>query len=106
MDLQNAALLIAAVTAATAASKDFLPESRPKWVTRLVSLVIALVAIFVLRETAWANEQVIGGKVLDKLDTWSVIFAGFMIALGSNILDRALNVVSNIGENNNAPPQG
>lgn len=102
MDIQNALLVVVAVVGLVSLVKRLVPSiSTPLdgALTMLVAIVIAIGVLFLARETAWANEQVIGGKALDQLDSASVVFAGLLVGLGSTVTDRLLKTVSNVGAN-------
>lgn len=102
MDVGNAVLVVAGVMGIVSLVTRLFPrllDFRDGSVVILVAVVIAIGVLFLARETVWASEQVLGGKPLDALDAWSVVFAGLLLGLGSTALDRTLKSVSNIGEN-------
>jgi len=67
--------------------------------TILVVIVAAQAAVWLLRYTVWAHEQVIGGHPLDELNFGSIVAAGIFLALGATVVDQGVKMVSNIGQN-------
>ena len=106
----NALLLVSGVTAATAFAKKLVGPAISAWRdgagVQLLSLAIAVGGTFLVRDTVWAGEQVVGGQVLANLDTPSTLVAGVLVGLGANVLDRTLKVGASFGENNDDPPAG
>lgn len=101
MDFGNAALLIAVVFAATEFVKKVLANvTLPTWLIQLIPVGLSLGAVFLVADSVWAHEQVIGGQALDSLDTGSKLLVGLMLGLGANFLHTAVNAVKNVGENN------
>lgn len=107
MDFGNALLLIAAVVGLVELIKRLIPGLDAP-VVQVVAIAVAIAMVFAVGATVWAHTQVLGNHALDKLDVASKAFAGLMLGLGSNILDRTLKTVANIGQNTsantNAPP--
>lgn len=100
MDFASAALLIAVIFGVTEFVKNTgLLDAAPKWATQLVALAIGVGAVFLIAETVWAHEQVIGDKALDALDTASKIVVGIMAGLGATVFHVGVKAVRNIGEN-------
>jgi len=101
MDFGQAALLIAAVFAVTEFVLRLVPnlDSRLK---QLVSFVLAVGVVFLVRETVWAHEQIIGGQALDTLNTESAVLVGLLIGTGANVLHSIIGkggAIQNIGDN-------
>ena len=112
MDIGNAVLVVAAVIGFTELVKRATAHFGvvlPGWAVQIVSGSVAVGGMFLVRETVWANEQVIGGHPLDRLDAWSIVLAGILVGLGANVGDRLLKTVANIGQNTTRnwekPPQ-
>lgn len=100
MDFAKAALVITAVFALVEFAKALFPRvATSKRLTVLAALVAGQLAVFGLRYSVWAHEQVIGGHNLDTLNAGSLIVAGFFLALLAAGLDKGLGAVRSIGEN-------
>lgn len=105
MDFASAALLIAVIFGVVEFVKNTgLLDKTPPWVTQVVALVVGVGATFLVADTAWAHEQVIGDKALDTLDTSSKLVVGIMAGLGATVLHVAVKAVRNIGQNEGAAP--
>lgn len=98
MDFGQAALLIGAVYALTEFAKKLVPTLDAR-ITQVVSLVIAIGAVFLVADSVWAHEQVVGGKALDTLNAGSKVLVGILIGAGANVLHSAFGAVKSIGEN-------
>lgn len=103
MDFQNAALLIAVIVAATGFVRRLVPRL-DGWHAQVAALAVAVGSVFLLGETVWAHEQVIGGQALDALGVADKIVVGALLGFGANVLDRTLRTVASVGENTDAPP--
>lgn len=104
MNFANAALLIAMVFGLTALVKKLIYGTQAERVVIGVVFGVALVCVFLMRQSVWAKEQVIGDHPLDKLDWASclviVVFLAGVAAAGW----EALGAVKNIGQNQPQPP--
>lgn len=101
MDLQNAALLVAAVFGLIEFGKNLLGPrlARNSRIVVLLALVVGQAATWLVASTAWAHEQVIGSKPLDELNAGSLILVGLFAAAAAAFGERTLNAVKNIGDN-------
>jgi hypothetical protein len=102
MDFGNALYLTAAVFGLVTLIKVVLRITDQRWVV-LITVANALVAVFLLGATVWADEQVIGGETLDQLDFWSKVTAGLFLAGAETGLFLGLESVKNIGNNQPKP---
>lgn len=100
MDFGNALLVSALVFGLVMWVKRAFPKvDASVQLTILVIILSAQAAVWLLRYTVWAHEQVIGGHPLDELNFGSVVAAGIFLALGSTVLDQGVKMISNIGQN-------
>lgn len=100
MDFTNALLVVAAVYALTEWAKSAAPSIRnSSALTILTAAVAGQAAVWGLATTVWANEQVIGGHTLDKLNGGSKVAAGFFVALLATGTDKLIGMVKNVGQN-------
>lgn len=106
MDFGNAALLIAVVFGLTEFVKRFLGPalSMNSRIVAVSALVVGQLAVWLVGETAWAHEQVIGSKPLDELNTGSKVLVGLFAAGVAAGINQVLGAVKNIGDN--YPPKG
>lgn len=98
MDLTGAILLAFVVFGAIELFKKVFPEVN-LYVLVVFVFIVSIGLTFLVQASVWANEQVIGGKPLDTLDTASTVLVGFIVGLIAIGINTAKNVVKNIGEN-------
>jgi len=101
MDLSHAALLVGAIFGLTEFVKRFLGPrlSSNSRINALAALVVGQAAVWLVGETAWAHEQVIGTKPLDELNTGSKVLVGLFAAGFAAGINQVLGAVKNIGQN-------
>ena len=101
MDFGKAAILIAVVFGLVEFGKRFLgPKlAADPPIVALLALVVGQAATWLMAETAWAHEQVVGGKPLDELNTGSKIVVGLFVAGGAAFGAEFLGSLRSIGEN-------
>lgn len=94
MDFTNALVCMALAFVLTDAVKRVIPGKIPAFVLQLLAFAIGVGVIFLVGETVWAHEQVIGKHALDTLDGWSKVTAGLLVGGGATILDRLTLIAS------------
>ena len=100
MDVTNALVLVAVIVAATEFAKRIAGQfgiETDGWQTQAVSLGVAVGAVFLVGETVWAGEQVIGAHGLDTLGVADKVLAGLMLGFGANFADRGVRSIAHIG---------
>ena len=98
MDFGNALYLTAAVFGIVTLVKALFKITDPRVVCGIV-IAAAFGAVFLLAETVWADEQVIGGESLDNLGFWSKVAVGLFLAGAQTALFLGIDAVKNIGQN-------
>lgn len=88
MDFANALVCMALAFVLTDAVKRAVPGKIPAFVLQLLAFAIGILVIFMVGETVWAKEQVIGKHALDTLDGMDKLVAGLLVGGGATILDR------------------
>lgn len=104
MDFANAALLVAMVFGLAAQAKKLIYGTNPERVVIGAVYGVALVSVFLLRQSVWAKEQVVGGHALAGLDVWSCLVIVVFISAVASAGWEALGAVKNIGTNQPRPP--
>lgn len=112
MDFGQAAQLAFLVYGAVEVTKKVMPaswaETMRERVTILTAFVYGIGGAFLIAESAWGNEQLVGGKPLDTLNAYSLVVVGIGLALLAagfhKVLGKAVTAVSNIGQNVTALP--
>lgn len=101
MDFGKAALLIAVVFGLTEFGKRLLGPrlSADSRIVTALAIVVGQAAVWLMAQTAWAHEQVIGTKPLDELNTGSLILVGLLVAGGAAFGRETLQAVKNVGTN-------
>jgi len=97
----EAVILMALVFGAVHLERKLLPASVQPDSRLAVALVMVtgIAGTFLLRESVWANEQVLGGQQLDQLSGWDTLLAGIFVGFGATAIDQVQRAVRNIGEN-------
>jgi hypothetical protein len=101
MNLENAGLLVLAVYGLTEFGKRFIGpklSENPRVVAAL-AIVVGQLATWLVGETAWAHEQVLGSKPLDELNTASKILVGLIVAGVAAAGAELLGASKNWGQN-------
>lgn len=99
MDLANAAILGAVVLGLVAYAKKLIFGTNQERIVVFSSFVIAVISVFLVRQSVWAKEQIIGGQSLKNLDVWSCfVIVVFVIGIASTAWE-VLGAVKNIGQN-------
>lgn len=100
MDLGNAALLGLMVFVGTEFARRLFPiiDRNPR-IKVAVVLLLSFGVVFLVRETVWAKEQVIGSHPLDTLSAWDVIVVALFLAAIATGINVGLSAVRNIGQN-------
>lgn len=100
MDFGNAVLVSALLFGLVMWEKKAFPAIEASSLLTILSVIVsAQVAIWLLRYTVWAHEQVVGGHPLDTLNFGSLVAAGLFLALGATVVDQGVKMVKNVGEN-------
>jgi hypothetical protein len=107
MDFGKAALLIAVVFGLVEFGKRFLgPKlSSDSRIVAALAIVVGQLGVWLMAETAWAHEQVVGSKPLDELNTGSKILVGLFVAGGAAFGAEFLGSLKNMGQNQMTPIQ-
>lgn len=105
VDFQNAVLLVFIAGGIVELAKALLGnplKANPRVLTGLC-IVAGFAAVFALRYSVWAHEQVIGNHPLDELSVGSLIVVSlalaFVEATAFTVLKGTSNAVKNVGEN-------
>ena len=102
-DFGQAALLTGIVYGGVEVAKKFIPTGwsleAAQQATIGAAAVIGQLTAFLVAESAWGNEQVVGGKPLDTLNTFSLIVVGIALALAAITFHKILGAVKNVGQN-------
>lgn len=101
MDFENAAMLSLLVYVGVELCKRLVPVKVQDALqsTLVVALAVGIGAVFLVAETVWAKEQVIGGHALDTLNGWDKLVVGLFAAAGAVGIDKLRSAVSSIGQN-------
>lgn len=101
MDFGNAALLSLVVFVLVEVFKEVAPDRvlAFRGSTILAALALGIGSAFVVAETAWGNDNVVGGKPLDTLNGWSLLVVGILLGAGAVGIHKVLGAVKSIGEN-------
>lgn len=103
MEFDQAALLVALVYGGVEVAKKLFPagwsESIREKATIAASFVLGIGGSFLVAESAWGNEQVVGNKPLDTLNGYSLVVVGIALALAAVTLHKLIGAVKNVGEN-------
>jgi len=101
----EAVLLIGLVIAVTTFVKNVVP-TLPSWATSLIALLVGVGAVFLVAESDYASEQVIGGIPLDQANAYSKLIAGVLIGVGgaAGLAVPGIRGIANIGENRTEGP--
>ena len=105
MNFANAAVLITAVFGFVELAKKMLPAGwmAKSWAVVLLVVAVSFGAVFLIAETFWANQQVIGDLHLDKASVADKVLISLFLAGAAAGVERFLNKgIAQIGENN--PP--
>lgn len=73
------------------------------WAVIAVTIVLALVVTFVVRESDFAGKQIVDGRALNQLNIFSCVIVAFLLAGLSVLGATALGVVQSVGQNNDKP---
>lgn len=98
MDFAKAAMLTAAVLGIVTLAQVLLGV-RSRRATAWTVLLASFGATFALRYSAWAHEQVIGGKPLDEMSVGSLVVVSLFLAGVETAAYLGVDAVRNIGEN-------
>lgn len=104
MDFGQAALLITVLVGLAQIAKSLVFGSWDQRKTTAVVLVVAIVAVLLVSQSAWANEVIVGNRQLDQLGIFSQILVAVLLAGGSSTVWEIFTTVKNVG--NNQPPRG
>lgn len=109
MDITKAVALLAVAGGMVELAKGLLPAAWIRKPQLLVGLCIlaSFAAVFLVRYSVWAHEQVIGDHPLDELGVGSLIVASIALAGAEAAafltLKAGARAVSNVGENQALP---
>lgn len=101
MDFGQAALLIGVVLGLSQFVKRVLPENLrdDSGVVAAIVLAVSIVAVFLVAESAWGHEQIVGGKSLDELGWSSRLLVAVLLAGGASFAWEGFISLRNIGQN-------
>lgn len=97
MDFANAALLIAVVVGLAQLAKTFLFGTTQQRKVAGVVLAIAIVSVLLVAQSAWGDEQIVGGETLDGLNLVSQLLVAVLLAGGASTVWEVFGAVKNIG---------
>lgn len=99
MNFGNAVMLGAAVLGLIDLAKTGVWGTNKQRITLSIVLGASFGAVFLMRYTAWAHEQVIGDKPLDELGIASLVLVSFFMAGSASAGWKVLGAVTSIGQN-------
>ena len=102
MNFGNALYLTGAAFGTVTLLKTIFRINNPR-ITSAVVVGVSLVAPFLISASVWADEQVIGDKVLGDLNFWSLVVVGIFLAGAETAVFLGLDAVKNIGNNQPKP---
>lgn len=105
MDFGQAALLVVIFLGLVAEAKDLVWGTTKQRITILLVNIVGVAAVFLVAESAWGNEQIIGGQQLEHLDWASRILIGVVLGGGASGLWQGFDTLKNIGQNQPTPEQ-
>src|SRR5262245_43144881 len=103
VDLTSAVILGAVVLGLVSMARTALNGATKDRLTVVIVLVVSIVAVLLVAASDFGSTQVILSRSLDKMNFWSQLVVGVLLAgLGSGGWE-ALRAVKNIGDNQSAP---
>jgi hypothetical protein len=100
----QAVLLLGFIFIVTGQIKRVAPNL-PSWTTPIIAAIVGIGSVFLIGESDWASEQLIAGQTLDQLNDYSKGVAGIFAGVGgAPLIDKTINTVASIGENQTKPP--
>ena len=99
MDFGNAALLIFIFVGLISEAKALAWGTNKERITVGIVNVVGIAAVFLVAESVWGTEQIIGGQQLGLLDWASRILVGVVLGGGASGLWQGFDTIKNVGEN-------
>ncbi len=103
MDFGNAALLIFVLLGLVAELKSLVWGTNKERATIGIVNAAAIVTVFLVAESAWGNEQIIGGQQLGLLGWASRLLVAVVIGGGASGLWQGFDTIKNVGQNQGTP---
>ncbi len=103
MDLGKAVVLMGLVYALVEYLKTYLPADIDPRITQTLVFLIGVGCVFLVAETVWGKDQVIGDHVLSDLDFWSKLVVGLFVGAGATVGHRVESAVRSVGSSEQKP---
>jgi hypothetical protein len=99
MDFGQAAILTFVFLGLVAEAKSLVWGDTKDRLTVVLLNVVAVVTVFLVATSAWADSQIIGGKTLGELGWSSELLVSIVLAGAASGLWQGFDTIKNIGQN-------
>lgn len=99
MDFGQAALLVFVFVGLVAEAKALVWGSNKQRITVAIVNAVAIASVFLVAETVWGNDQIIGGQQLGLLDWASKLLIAVILGGGASGLWEGFTTLKNVGQN-------
>ena len=99
MDFGQAALLVFIFVGLVAEAKALVWGDMKQRITVGIVNAVGIATVFLVAETVWGNEQIIGGHQLGLLDWASKLLIGIVLGGGASGVWEGFTTLKNIGQN-------